>query len=312
MPLSLRTALYRLLLACGLLVFAPAAVAWNAAGHRLGAAIAWSHLQPAVRTTIARLLVAHPDSSVWTLQAGSDAPEDLFVEAATWPDSIRRDPRFTDRPQPGNAHPDRARHRDWHFVDQPVQGDRHALRGGQLHHALPAQAARLADTARPAAERAEALAWLCHLVGDAHQPLHTATRLIPATRGDDDDEGGNGLQVVLAGGRSTQPISLHRYWDTLPGTTVLRGARLQRRASALIAAHPADSIAQGDTTAWIDESFALAQRFAYPAVVEVPHPLDDDYRQRAEALAERQVAASGHRLGRWLNQLLGAPDTPRP
>ena len=74
------------------------AQAWNAAGHRLVAVIAWQQLSPPVQDTIAASLARHPDHPRWLDQARSASPAALFAEAATWPDNIRNDPRFYDDP----------------------------------------------------------------------------------------------------------------------------------------------------------------------------------------------------------------------
>lgn len=284
--------------------------AWNGAGHRLSASLAWPHLDEGARQEVSQLLAAHADYSVFVFRAGSEAPADLLGEAATWPDDIRRDPRFHDGDgEPAANAADRARHRDWHYVDQPISGTAPGPLGGQLHLALPLLAARVADRALPAALRAEALAWLCHLVGDVHQPLHTATRL-DHSPGDGDDEGGNGLPVTVLERKWKPQTNLHSYWDDLPGVPWLRGARLQRRARQLAEQYPAASVVQGDFRLWRAESHALARDFAYPAVTTTPHPLDSAYQRQAARHAAQRVAAAGHRLGRLLNALLGAPAAP--
>src|SRR6266436_8860325 len=58
-------------------------------------------------------------------------------------------------------------------------------------------------------QKAIALAWLFHLVGDIHQPLHTAQLFtVEYPKG---DRGGNEIcfRVTQAG----QPMDLHRFWD---------------------------------------------------------------------------------------------------
>src|SRR5690606_5820756 len=73
--------------------------------------------------------------------------------------------------------------------------------------AIAAQQAILADRSRPDAERAQALKFIVHFVGDAHQPMHA---------GFGDDRGGNSYQIQLRartardGGEGT---NLHRVWD---------------------------------------------------------------------------------------------------
>ena len=78
-------------------------------------------------------------------------------------------------------------------------------------------------------QRAIALAWLLHLVGDVHQPLHTVqlfTREYPHG-----DRGGNEVCVRLAPGRA--PLDLHRLWDGLITSTNNVG-RLRNIATELL------------------------------------------------------------------------------
>jgi len=60
------------------------------------------------------------------------------------------------------------------------------------------------------AERtAIALAWLFHLVGDIHQPLHAAQIFtVDYLNG---DRGGNEICVRMT--QMGQPMDLHRFWD---------------------------------------------------------------------------------------------------
>ena len=59
----------------------------------------------------------------------------------------------------------------------------------------------LADRSAPRLERAQALKWLAHLVGDLHQPLHV---------GRGDDRGGNDVLVLWF----DEPTNLHDVWDS--------------------------------------------------------------------------------------------------
>jgi S1/P1 Nuclease len=57
--------------------------------------------------------------------------------------------------------------------------------------------------------KAIALAWLFHLVGDIHHPLHTAQLFtVDYPHG---DRGGNEICVRVT--HTGQPIDLHRFWD---------------------------------------------------------------------------------------------------
>ncbi|MGA9573483.1 MAG: S1/P1 nuclease, partial [Lysobacterales bacterium] len=62
-------------------------------------------------------------------------------------------------------------------------------------------AAGLADTQASAEQRRQSFAWLCHLVGDLHQPLHA---------GFGDDRGGNDVTVVF----NDEEMNLHHFWDS--------------------------------------------------------------------------------------------------
>ena len=60
-----------------------------------------------------------------------------------------------------------------------------------------------------AERKAIALAWLFHLVGDIHQPLHTAQLF--TVEYPNGDRGGNEICVRVT--QAGQPMDLHRFWD---------------------------------------------------------------------------------------------------
>ena len=205
----------RLFLICLLFLgSAPPALAWNAAGHRLVAVIAWQELSPATRQAIGAALAGHPDHGRWVERARSAEDVDVFAEAASWPDDIRNDRRFHDEgreaptpPLPGL--PDTARHKDWHYVDLDDAG---RARSGQIDR----QIERLTQVLRSTAKNAEisnALPWLIHLVADIHQPLHV---------GRHGDEGGNRVEIENPFNQRLPFSSLHLYWDDRPGPPCLR------------------------------------------------------------------------------------------
>jgi len=278
------------------LLLPPPAAAWNAAGHRLVAAIAWQQLSPSTRDVVAQALGRHPDHEHWVARARSAEPGAIFVEAATWPDDIRGDPRFHDEREgaparPLSGFPDSARHKDWHYVDidhhgRPVRGevDRQIERLG-----------RLLRSTRKKDEISHAIPWLVHLVADIHQPLHA---------GRADDEGGTGVEIENPFNKRLPFSSLHTYWDDLPGPPWLRGRRLEDKARRLTAEHPAPR--QGSVALWRDESHRLLAA-AYPDAVGSLLPIvTEDFNQRAHAIAERRIVDAGYRLGRLLEASISA------
>ena len=284
------------LIALLFLLFSPLAAAWNAAGHRLVAVIAWQQLSPANRDFVTQALGRHPDHERWVSKARSVESGKIFAEAATWPDDIRNDPRFHDEggsdptpPLPG--FPDGARHKNWHYVDVDDQG--RPVRGE-----VDRQIERLVRLLRSTAKNDEisyALPWLMHLVADIHQPLHT---------GRADDEGGTAVGIENPFNKRLPFSSLHIYWDDLPGPPWLRGQRLEDKARRLIAEYPAPR--QDTVDLWRDESHRMLAS-AYPDAVGSLLPIiTEDFNRRAHAIAERRIVDAGYRLGRLLEASISA------
>ncbi|MBW7901905.1 MAG: S1/P1 nuclease [Rhodocyclaceae bacterium] len=303
-------------LLCFLLFAASApADAWNAAGHRLSAAIAWREMAPATRAAAGRLLADHPEYTRWTARApAGDADYAAFLAAATWPDDIKRDRRFHDDGDAPTAtlpgFPDMARHRRWHYADHRLD-DGTRLGGGELDRRLPQLIETLRDPRASAGERAYALLWLLHLVGDAHQPLHVASRVDAAGN---DDAGGNRLWVETPLHPRRPAMTLHAYWDDLPGPPWLRGERLEAAATMLLDAAPADvpaGEAVDDAAGWIAESLELARSVAYADLAGEAPAIDARYHDRALAAAKTQIVRAGRRLARLLDALSPATDVSR-
>ncbi len=276
------------------------AQAWNGAGHRLVAAIAWRKMTPAARQAAAQLLHQHPDYLKWTPRSyrnQSDADYQAFLEASTWPDDIRHDRRFEshvaagDRTLPG--FPDLGRHADWHFMNMSLDGQPHGRAHGEIDVRLDALLRTLANP--HAAYRPYALPWVIHLLADLHQPLHVVSR--------NDDEGGN-RQPILDPRRHPPQGNLHSFWDQLPGHSGLRGERLEREVDQLLYRFPQAALG-GGVAVWRDESFRLARDVAYPpgGVREIP-VIGEAWRNRAEVAAQRRLVEAGLRLADQLNRSL--------
>lgn len=299
------------LLIAGLLLFSSPATAWNAAGHRLTAAIAWRQMDAATRERLGDLLAYHPDYELWLKRSSSLEPAyAAFLEASTWPDDIKRDKRFHDSDEtptpllPGFS--DMGRHRNWHHVDHALgQPPAREKTPGELDSRLDKLMQSIGDTrhrvhgSNQESQRATALAWLIHLVGDAHQPLHVVSRYDDNGRG---DEGGNALWIENPYHPRRSSMTLHAYWDDLPGPPWLRGERLENAANALL--REGKATGPGTIRQWIGESQVLAQTVAYDGLEgEVP-TITAEYHERATKTARQRVAQAGRRLGLLLEKLL--------
>jgi len=283
---------FLLIFLCALLG-APPALAWNAAGHRLVALIAWQQLSAPSRRFVGAALALHPDYGRWRERAGGQGEAAIFAEAATWADGIRGDPRYYDEgrdaPTPLLAGRfDSRRHRDWHYADFDAAG---RPAGGQIDRQIMRLSRQLAAAARPA-DAAYALPWLLHLVADIHQPLHV---------GRAGDYGGARYPVLAPDRRGSSLTTLHAYWDDLPGPSSLRGQRLQREAARLLTASRPP--AQGDADLWREESRSLHASI-YPR--QSGAVIDAAFDRQARAIADRRLSEAGYRLGRLLESSLGA------
>ena len=151
------------------------ASSWNIPGHMLSGAIAYQVLRQENPPTIEKVkavLEKHPwYSNQWHARL-QDVPfaeldQVLFMQAARWPDDIRTRDRTLNRPP-------------WHYINLPFkpEGQPPSLqtREPEPVNILTALAENepIVKNGNDPEQRAIALAWLFHLVGDIHQPLHTA------------------------------------------------------------------------------------------------------------------------------------------
>jgi hypothetical protein len=317
--------------------------AWIDTGHKIVAQIAWDELAPQTKTKVLALLRAHPryekdlveDPSATTAPAAADdsdvmveplpdaADRHVFSTAATWPDIVR-----------SQANPMHAayHHPTWHYIDipvvvgnVPVPSDKNND-GPPPHNiveALQKSIADATDSKLSDGERAVALCWVEHLVGDIHQPLHAA--MLVSEQFPDGDQGGNAITILRDPPYPDSRMNLHLFWDELPGQ--FKSEDLDRYEADGIRNDPRFSrqrfskeLRVNDIMTWAKQSQALAARYAYlngnlkAAVTkevrsnprdEIPG-LPPGYVAQAERIAMRQVALAGHRLADVLNTMFGA------
>ena len=253
------------LLGCLLMAIPSSALGWGPLGHRVVAQLAQEQLTPAARTQVDRLL------------ATSGARR--LADIATWPDDLRDlDPDLSRRT--ARLHYVNFRSRDCNY-DPPrdCAGDRCAV------WAIGHYATVLGDRSRSDAERAKALSFVVHFVGDVHQPLHASYR---------DDKGGNDFQVRWHG-RGT---NLHHIWDS----TLLNATGLDYRALADRLATDVRPVPQGGPAQWAEESCRLVRDGGvYPPTRDI----DAAYAARETAVAEERLREAGARLAALLDRELG-------
>ena len=327
--------------------------AWNDFGHEVVARIAWQELEPEVRSRVLALFRQAPRDSLMhcldlnqdrrrgcgrfayrpgDAESSEDGDRILFERAAYWPDLARQLDKYN-RPT-------------WHYIGwtwrQGADGTAHDT---DLPVPEPNAVSQLVELARSVADtsgrpgrRAIHLAWIFHLVGDVHQPLHAASRVTERRDEREGDRGGNGF------GLDEWNRNLHAFWDgALDGRF-----RAQHRDRALarldppsgrsplpeqfwrffgeardreyeahkdrVAAearerHPLDDavradLKSGDFEAWARESNQIVREALYPPDLERGQAPSGAYADRAYDISLQRAALAGYRLADLLTNLL--------
>lgn len=307
--------------ALALLAFCPTSRAWGCQGHEIIAIIAEAHFNSRARAMVQEILARDP-ISLELARYCHDPGLDTFADSSTWADDER------------SVRPDTAA---WHFIDIPLTARQPDLAqycppsAGCLTSALAAELAILKNPRASAPDRADALRFVIHLVGDIHQPLHAATN---------NDRGGNCVPVAFFGRmpQETNPKydeynpNLHQVWDVNIIDKFSRGASPQNMARELDdqfrAQIPMWQSQPTDFESWAWESHSLAVTVAYGRLprrigAEWPRQVascaDDDriglrmfqlhedlgvdYQSVAAPVVEQQLAKAGARLATVLNSL---------
>ncbi len=304
-----------LLLAAAVAATPGAARAWNKPGHMVSAALAYHDLvarHPDVAARVVTLLRSHPYYAQWrdSLRTDStarpaDEPLFLFMWAARWPDDAR-----------GTQYA----HDDWHFINYPFKpaGQPDSIfarppKSPNVVRALYDNLRILRNRNRPARDRAIALAWLFHMYGDVHQPLHTTALF--STLYPNGDQGGNLIWVRPASGaRATR---LHSAWDGLVlncftdcfgpvnrRVLEIRGqSGLQRRDLPELRETSYDRWAKPESYDYAVSRAYLDGNLPMSADSAGAQPLPSGYLNTATQVAERRMATAGYRLADLLRLL---------
>ncbi|MGQ0801482.1 MAG: S1/P1 nuclease [Pseudomarimonas sp.] len=250
-----------LLIAC--LLASSHALGWGGPGHAVIGNLAERQLSPAALAEVRRLLI--------------DEPKPTLAAVANWADGIREDPAW-----------------QWtipmHWVTFADSRCREVLpaackQGLCVDRAVQRFRDDLANRELSRAQRAQALKFVVHFVGDVHQPLHASYR---------SDQGGNDFQISIDG----TGTNLHAVWDRrvlgIEWTDVDSATeRLQ-----LTGRHRAT----GNPRSWSRESCQLVDALSlYPAK---PGRLPKDYLLRMRPHAEQRIQQAAARLAALLEEAL--------
>ena len=300
------------------------AFAWDDTGHKISAYIAWQRMSPAVRERVLKILLAAPEDShigAYYMPYGSQNVEtrkrDFFMFMATWADVVR-DRNFDNRYKKyhkGNWHYD---DQFWTSKDGKIEYLNAPEDGGQALARIAEYDKLLRGNASDA-EKALGIAWLEHLIGDIHQPLHSSARVTDTEpKG---DQGGNLFLLTPQGTPRDKQENLHWFWDSIVVRNIPNKDDecdinfLEPLAQKLMKEYPFDKIqgrlALDKYDAWAKESLTAAQNDVFSADLKRFETPSDKYKKKAYKIAEERLALAGYRLGELLNQALStAPAAP--
>jgi len=277
-------------LALTIVLAAPAHAYWEF-GHQTIARIAYANVRPATRRAIDRLLAETPRLDT------PECPATTIEGASTWADCVKPLKGADGKSRFGYAY-------NWHFQDvnicQPFTLEEACKDGNCVSAQITRDVAVLKGRRASAKERAQALVFLIHFVGDLHQPLHA---------GEKGDKGGNDVAATY-GSYSPKRFNLHSVWDgTLAERAITSGPSLVRRYPAA----EKRRIAAGDVTDWSRESWKVAHDVVYASALHgdpcAPSPakvtLDEATIERVVPVARLEVERGGLRLAKLLDEALG-------
>jgi hypothetical protein len=279
------------------------AQAWNYAGHRVIASIAYRQLDEPTKKRISDLLKKHPAYvNLWTNRQnnGPDASLNLFYNASLFPDDARR-PSWDKYSRPSA-----------HYVNFRILADQGnkvepPLDGENIINSYVAHLRKIEDVKTSDEDKALHLSWVMHQAGDVHQPLHSVARFSKALP--DGDRGGNGVTITNPKARGDRGNNLHAYWDDLLGTDETPAA-VELVADKLIADFPREAFTEElkkqNIGNWAEESVIISLKTVYnnldPTILNfVDRPVG--YDADAERVARRRATLAGYRLADDLKRL---------
>lgn len=267
----------RLIVALALLLIQrPDAFAWGPEGHSIVAELAQRRLTPTALAAVKQIL----------------GGELSLASLASWADDVREQ-----RPETFN----------WHFVDIPLSRTNYdpAIdckpvpgKGDCVIAAIERSRTTLADKTATREQRAEALKFLVHFIGDLHQPLHTV----------DDNHGENDLKVSFFTdplNKKREDTNLHSVWDSglIRNRFFAWGGYVDSIEANWLPGKDLGKLAAGTPIEWALAAHQIAIDRACAGVAQ-NDALDQVYALRVRADLDQQLALGGLRLARLINEAL--------
>ncbi|RZK14888.1 MAG: hypothetical protein EOO56_24000 [Hymenobacter sp.] len=256
----------KLLLALAILAALPHHLfAWGVDGHRAIGKIAEQHLTTKARGAVAALLGTQ-----------------TLALVSTQPDEMRYLPEYKETAP-------------WHYADMasglPHDQYLQALKAQvepNAYNVLLLKIKEMKDPAKTREQRAEALIFVVHLVGDMHQPMHA---------GHVGDKGGNDIKMTYRG----KDTNLHSLWDSgLIDYQGLSYSEMGQQYDNVPDALRKQWQIVTDPAEWLFESYTVAGQL-YTEAAQNPNPDFRYYPAHADVMKQR-LQQAGIRLAAVLNE----------
>lgn len=238
---------------------------WGTIGHRVVGHLADQRLSKVTKNKVAALL-----------------GKETLADVANWADWIKSDPNWR------QANP-------WHYVsiaDGKKLSETERAEQGDIVLAIERFTADLKNKKLPKEKRREALAFLAHLIGDVHMPLHVGRK---------EDAGGNKIELKWFGRKT----NLHEIWDE----KIIEMEKMSYRdyAAWVVNSTPAEEKKWRSTelAVWLQESQDIRELvYSYPKDKKLPPYWEYEYRYRTYQVLNQRLYQAGVRLAAHLEKTL--------
>jgi len=237
---------------------------WGTVGHRTIANIAQNHLTPKAKECIRNLI-----------------GDTTIVEIASWADQVRPTPAYKYTAP-------------WHYLEFTL-GMNYAdfsahvssMDENNVYGAMLKCEDDLKSNATTKEQKAVALKFLVHFIGDCHQPMHLSKA---------EDKGGNAVQLQFNG----KGTNLHALWDS--GLITREGKSFDQMTKDYDTATP-EQIRQWQSDSmmkWVFESYQVSSKI-YADIEASGYKAGDDYYLANIPIVQQRIEMAGIRLAGVLN-----------
>ena len=240
-------------------------ISWGTLGHHVVGEIAENHLTPEAKAGVKELL-----------------GHQTLADVSSWADDIRQD-----NPETGS----------WHFLNLPLglsfadfAKQVQTMPTGNVYNSILRCIHDLKDNNLSQRKKVEALKFLVHFVGDAHQPMHVSRA---------EDKGGNTIMLTY----NNEYTNLHSIWDSKlleqdRSDYKTLATKYDKANQAQVAKWQNDPVIM-----WVWESYQISSILYAEVDNSQGKTLGKEYYERHIPVVENRLEKAGIRLAGVLNAI---------